>query len=312
LNTYVSAQCQSACTVAFSGGVERVLLHGAVLGFHRGSFAGEDEKDSPELQGQRKIFTEAGYDSSFIARALATPSWRMWKPTEAELLKSGVVTRVSGGSDYAFSGLPADISRGSFSKSLKEGARVYAIIAARFPKDYDDMVGAYYDAFVAGKTEAEALSVLHDKLETIILANRHLADDDVVIDLGDLIADQLAALQTQSPASCYKYATSGMLDGGTMPLALSNRELDIEERIIRTAAKRPDADAPVREIWPKLSIRLTAKGITKADLSLINGSKVAESQQARYCSILISLYREAAALPQREGAIILRSLVSAK
>jgi hypothetical protein len=312
LNTYVSAKCLSACTLAFSGGVERVLLHGAVLGFHRGSFAGEDQKDSPELQGQRKIFTEAGYDASFIARALATPSSDLWQPPEAELLKSNVVTKVSNGSDYAFSGLEADVSRESFSKSLKENAGVYAAVSARFPKDYDEMVGVYYDAFVAGKTEAEAASLLYVKLEDIVSANRHLADDDVLIDLGSLMADQLAVLQKQSPAICYKFATSGVLDSDLIPQAFSKRELDIEERIIRTAAKRPDADASGKELWPKLSNKLAAKGITKSDLGLIEGSKVADSQQARFCSVLIALYREAAALPQKEGAVILRSLVAAK
>jgi hypothetical protein len=181
LTTYVSANCMSACTLAFSGGAERVLLHGAVLGFHRGSFAGEDQKDSPELEGQRKIFTEAGYDARFIARALATPSSNLWKPSEAELLKSGVVTKVSDGTEYAFSGLPADASRDSFSKSLKGDAGIYATISARFPKEHDEMVNSYYDAFVAGKTEVEAITILHAKLESVISANRSLADDDVLI-----------------------------------------------------------------------------------------------------------------------------------
>jgi GYF domain 2 len=147
LNTSVSAKCMSACTLVFSGGVERVLLRGAVLGFHRGSFAGEDEEDSPELRGQRKIFTEAGYEAPFIAHALATPSSNMWKPSEAELLKSRVITRISNGSDYAFSGLPAEASKEWFSKSLKQSAGVYAAMDARFTKAYDEMVSAYYDAF---------------------------------------------------------------------------------------------------------------------------------------------------------------------
>ena len=107
--TYVATQCLSACTLVFSGGGEHgVLRHNAILGFHRGSFAGEDKEEPPELQGQRKVFTEAGYEASFIDHALATPSNDMWKPSEAELLKAGVITKVSNGSDYAFSGFPAD------------------------------------------------------------------------------------------------------------------------------------------------------------------------------------------------------------
>jgi GYF domain 2 len=311
LTTYVSANCMSACTLAFSGGAERVLLHGAVLGFHRGSFAGEDQKDSPELEGQRKIFTEAGYDAPFIARALATPSSNIWKPSEAELLKSGVVTKVSDGTDYAFSGFPADASSDSFSKSLKGDAGIYAAISGRFPKEYDEMVNSYYDAFVAGKTEVEAITILHAKLESVISANRSLADDDVLIDFGNLMADELAALQSR-PATCYQYATGGVLDTSLMPQALSKREIEVAKRVIRTAASRPDADAPAQKLWPKLSGRLAAKGVTEKDLDLIRGSKVADSQQARYCSVLTALYREAAALPQHDGAIILRSMLAAK
>ena len=65
-------------------------------------------------------------------------------------------------------------------------------------------------------------------------------------------------------------------------------------------------------LWPKLSGRLAAKGVTKRDLDLIRGSKVADDQQARYCSVLTALYREAAAMPQKDGATILRSMLSAK
>jgi hypothetical protein len=236
----------------------------------------------------------------------------MWKPPEPELLKSGVITKVSHGSDYSFSGLPPDVSRDWFSNSLTKSASIYLAVSSRFPKEYDDMVGSYYDAFVTGKTEAEATALLSDKLTKVISANRHLADDDVLIDAGNLIADQLAVLQKQSPASCYNYAKNGVFDAALMPPGFSKREQDIEERIVRTAAKRPDADASGKELWSKLSSRLSAKGIAKGDLDLIQSSKVADSQQARFCSALTTVYREAAALPQKDGAVVLRALLSAK
>ena len=47
--------------------------------------------------------------------------------------------------------------------------------------------------------------------------------------------------------------------------------------------------------WPKLSGRLAATGVTEKDIDLMRGSKVTDSQQARYCSVLTALYREAAA-----------------
>jgi hypothetical protein len=226
-------------------------------------------------------------------------------------LKSGVITKVSNGSDYAFSGLPADTSRDSFPKSIAPNTGIYEAMRVRFPKEYDDMVNSYYDAFVAGKTQAEVTAVLQNKAADIISANSHLADDDVMIDLGNLIADQLAGLQKQSPANCYSFATGGA-PYTDMPEALAKRELDVNERIIRTAANRPDTDAQARELWLKLSGRLAAKGMTKSDLDLIQGANIPVSQQPKFCSVLIALYREAAALPQKEGAIALRSLISAK
>lgn len=171
------------------------------------------------------------------------------------------------------------------------------------------MASSFYDAFVAGNTNAEATTILQDKLADIISANRHLADDDVLIDIGNLIADQLAALQKQSPAHCYNYAINGTLYADLMPAELSKRELDIEERILRTATKSRDGDAG-EDFWTKLSGRLAAKGVTESDLDLIHGSKVADREQSKVCSVLIALYREAAALPQREGATILGSLLS--
>jgi hypothetical protein len=45
LDTYVDVKCLSACTLAFVAGNQRILKQGAKLGFHRGSFAGEDQID---------------------------------------------------------------------------------------------------------------------------------------------------------------------------------------------------------------------------------------------------------------------------
>ena len=312
LSTYVSARCLSACTLAFSGGNGRVLRHGATLGFHRGSFAGTDAKDSAELQGQRKIFTAAGFDSHFISRALATPSAEMWEPSESELLNAGVITGISNGSDYAASGYN-EISKDSFYKSLSK-ARPYAAISVRFPKTFEDMVNEYYNGFVDGKTETEIGASLHDRLVKLLSAIRHLADDDVLIDLGNVLADQLAALKNQSPTACYRYAAIGVLDNSSsqIPPAIIKRELDVEDRIILTASKRPGAKEPDKDLWLKLFGRLGSKGVTKEDIDLIGQSNVAESQKGRYCSVMAALYKEIAALPQREGAMFMRSMLSDK
>jgi hypothetical protein len=93
LSTYVSSRCMSACTLAFAGGRERYLRKGATLGFHRGSFPGVKDKELDDVQAD--VFRQAGFDAGFIATALATPNTDLWKPSEDELLKARVVTRVA-------------------------------------------------------------------------------------------------------------------------------------------------------------------------------------------------------------------------
>lgn len=93
LSTYVSSRCMSACTLAFAGGRERYLRKGATLGFHRGSFPGVKDKELDDVQAD--VFRQAGFDARFIATALATPNTDLWKPSEDELLKARVVTRVA-------------------------------------------------------------------------------------------------------------------------------------------------------------------------------------------------------------------------
>ena len=86
LDTYVSSGCHSACTLAFAAGRRRILLNGAVLGFHAATFPGmRKEDEAREQRGQRSAFTAAGFDESFIDKALATPNSDLWKPPVSTL-----------------------------------------------------------------------------------------------------------------------------------------------------------------------------------------------------------------------------------
>ena len=68
-------------------------------------------------------------------------------------------------------------------------------------------------------------AILDERTAKIIGANRQLADDDVLIDLGNLIVDQLSALQKHSWESCYKFAADGTFDSDLMPQAILLRRV---------------------------------------------------------------------------------------
>ncbi|MBO0751119.1 MAG: hypothetical protein J2P53_03345, partial [Bradyrhizobiaceae bacterium] len=92
LNTYVSSKCYSACTLAFAGGRARILRRGASLGFHKAEFPGVSENEFDSFQ--YRVFSAAGFDDAFIARALATPHRDLWTPSPDALLAARVVTAV--------------------------------------------------------------------------------------------------------------------------------------------------------------------------------------------------------------------------
>lgn len=90
LDTYVSDGCYSACTVAYAAGRQRFIRDGAELGYHAESFLGAALADDSESAA----LLRAGVASAFVARAMATPPQRMWKPTIAELTAAKAITAV--------------------------------------------------------------------------------------------------------------------------------------------------------------------------------------------------------------------------
>jgi len=99
LNTYVPEYCVSACTSAFIGGKKRQMSSKALLGFHQGKSALNNNKFSEEeakdnLYDTIKFYKQNGIDKEFVKRFNRIPVEELWYPRDEELLKSGVITGV--------------------------------------------------------------------------------------------------------------------------------------------------------------------------------------------------------------------------
>ena len=99
LNTYVPEYCVSACTSAFIGGKKRQMSSKALLGFHQGKSALNNNKFSEEeakdnLYDTIKFYKQNGIDKEFVKRFHRIPVEEMWYPRDEELLKQGIVTEV--------------------------------------------------------------------------------------------------------------------------------------------------------------------------------------------------------------------------
>jgi hypothetical protein len=92
LVTYAAAECESACTIAFLGGIQRFLAPEGKLGFHRGYFPGLSNRELDRLnkeEGRRLI--AQGVAEWFVSRLNSTPSDSMWWPSSEELKRAGVI-----------------------------------------------------------------------------------------------------------------------------------------------------------------------------------------------------------------------------
>lgn len=309
LDTYVARQCVSACTVAFSGGDQRVLRRGAKLGFHRGSFAGVDYDNSSTADGQRRVFLASGYAPAFIARALSTPHSKIWVPTDDELTKAGVITKISDGSDHAFSGLPFDAGRDYFADVLARSSPVYVALRDRFPDKYESLVTTYLTSFEAGQTETATIAALRGKLAAILTTLRTKADDDTLIALAGLMADQYEALHKQNAALCVRFARDGVL-AGEIPNDLREREAALQAQMVQTAqTERAAATEPGTKVWNDVFDKLEAAGVKKDEVELLEKTGLTAAQEERYCTVATGLFRAAASLPAAEAGPLIRYLL---
>jgi hypothetical protein len=88
LDTFVSGECVSACTITFLGGRRRMIAREARLGFHAAR-AGSDVVETVDNDLMNELVS-GGVSRDFLSKAFSTPE--VWFPTETELREAGVIT----------------------------------------------------------------------------------------------------------------------------------------------------------------------------------------------------------------------------
>ena len=91
LDTFVRADCASACVLVFAGGRERLAAPSARFGLHRSGVTWQrgDRGVSATDLAMERFFRERGVTDGFIARALETPFHEIWVPTVDAVMGSG-------------------------------------------------------------------------------------------------------------------------------------------------------------------------------------------------------------------------------
>lgn len=313
LVTYVSARCLSACTLAFVGGKERWLGPGAALGFHGPSFVG---LRATALNGAKRNWREqylkAGLDPAFVDRGLAVPSTEIWTPTPKELADAHVITAVATGREFAASGLGHTVTRDDLGKIFLNLIPAIGALRTVTPDAYDSIVDAALSAYLSGQPFTEVGGVVRSRLAPILIRDRGLADDEVVLETARIAVAQYRILGARNPTACYNHLVHGEVPADAFPPELIERELAIGARIVETAAARPEP-TPVTLDRLRSGVRIgLMQRLPSRSIALLDATSVPPARHGEYCALMIATYDEILRMRPADAVTLLRAIYASK
>jgi|SoiMethySBSTD1v2_1073268.scaffolds.fasta_scaffold80708_2 GYF domain 2 len=311
LITYTSADCASACTIAFLAGPQRYLASNARLGFHSSSYGGLDEKVLPGINDEiRQTLRQHGVQAWFIEKALGTRGDSIWHPTSDELIRAGVVTKVVDASQFGLSGVTGWNDKEALERQILS-IPLYQTLKENDPEGYKAVAQYFFDSMQAGKSAIEIANELRDLFGAKILQKylRYGPDVELVAYWKTQIAE-MQHLQTLDPVRCveFNFPERRSKDFDLMkllPEVLRNQDATSLAALMRATAQRPN----------------DSKGASvQADLENVVASMVKENPRAHdvmlepirfagepklLCSTFISFYRKILLLsPSRAGPLL--------
>jgi hypothetical protein len=314
LTTYCFEQCLSAATVVFLAGKERVVAPGAKLGFHCGDFPGLTHDQRAEINAsEREAMRVAGVADWFVAKVLQTPPESMWYPTFDELLRAGVVTTRSTGEKFTssrdLSGLKAEDIDITLSKDS-----TFAAIREIEPETYAQLVADLRAMIKAGKSEKEAVALIGQRLWGV--AERYLpaASDEAVLALRDYGIGVLSKYKDKDSRACVAFLTGSPINYAQAFAGWDANEVDrVMKKVIRSGASRQpivvDKQAATDDLAAILK-NMTVKYGT--DVMLLQDQAKWMDNSDKVCDILLMMYRQIGALPEKRAANLMRCLWTSK
>jgi hypothetical protein len=311
LITYVSARCESACTLAYAGGRERWISTSGGLGYHGPAFPGlTPEEKSAAVAGWKALYAGTGISAGLLDRGLAVPSTEMWRPTVQELVAARAVTNVSAGSEFAVSGYGTNPTADDLIAVFQKSLPVLAAIQSRLPGDYEKIKRVIFEGFTSGATETKVIADFRAQLLPLIESHKARADDLVLIEYARVMIDQYQTLGRSNPTLCYQYAAFGskVSLSNAIPAAITQREIALQERVILTSAERPPIPESVTNALLTRVQQAMIRRFGAARMAMFQLEQVEPSQHADYCAITGAFYQEIVGMRPVEAGAILRAI----
>jgi ATP-dependent protease ClpP protease subunit len=311
LSTYVSTHCESACTYILLAGVQRWASPEAKIGFHSPSGPGISDDDNINLVSEEKAYLmRRGVTQDFATKALHTAPKDMWYPTNAEMVKAGVVTGTATSDQFAASNL-ALFSDDSKARMVLDGLPLYAGLKSAYPEDYEDLVKEWSNGARIGKSQSQIIQDGRAIVSRVLIKAMPYAETSDLIAQAKVYQQYLHTLRTIDAESCFATANSG--SGARINVDLEkimpdafNQELEINTRIIsRIASNKPiikkdNATADLEEIFRYIGKKYPGKA------QLLTQDRVRPADYQDYCVLSVEFYGRLLQLSSERAANVLR------
>jgi len=315
LITYTSADCASACTIAFLAGPQRYLASQARLGFHSANYGGLDEKVLPGINDDiRQTLQQHGVQAWFIEKALATRGDSIWHPTSDELIRAGVVTKIVDASEFGLSGIAGWNDKEALERQILS-LPIYQTIKENDPEGFKVIAQYFVDSVKAGRSSIEIANELRDLFSAKVMQKylRFGPDLELMAYWKTQIAE-MQHLQTLDPVRCveFNFPERRSKDFDLMkllPEGLRNQDAAALAALMRATAQRSN-DSKGASVQTDLEnvVAFVVKENPRAHAVMLDPSKFA-GEPKLLCSTFISFYRRILSLPPSRSGALLRDLM---
>lgn len=196
LTTFVPDFCVSACTLAFLGGHERLIMTGARLGFHspyeEGLFG---QTFAGDTSAERTAYVSAGVSPDFVDRAFKVAPSDIWTPDPDLLTEARIITGVVDRYRFPDSNLDGiDNPAGARTTVL----RSFPLAKALDSNVLDAIAGAYLAAYREGLSEGEVIDGLRSVVAAAATNVIAKADDDTMVRFGRFLDEAMRAAASEA------------------------------------------------------------------------------------------------------------------